>query len=113
MVAFKSLLVLLTLGAEALAGPAKPDASTCTTFLGSKTVKNVPTATTTTIKNVIITKKVVRKVNVVVVPRPKTTTVRTTETEIITRTNNGEVATVTETCKYLKCRTFTALIKLT
>ncbi|KAH6970213.1 hypothetical protein DER45DRAFT_608919 [Fusarium avenaceum] len=97
MVALKSLLVLLTLSAEAFAGPAKPDASTCTTFLGSKTVKNVPTTTATTIKNIIITKKVIRKVNVVVVPRPKTTTVRTTETEIITRTDNGEIATETET----------------
>lgn len=113
MVALKSLLVLLTLSAEAFAGPAKPDASTCTTFLGSKTVKNVPTTTATTIKNIIITKKVIRKVNVVVVPRPKTTTVRTTETEIITRTDNGEIATETETCKYLEFRAFTALFKLT
>lgn len=113
MVAFKSLLVLLTLSAEAFAGPAKPDAPTCTTFLGSKTVKNVPTAITTTIKNIIITKKVIRKVNVVVVPRPKATTVRTTETEIITRTDNGVVATETLTCKYLECRASTALAELT
>ncbi|SPJ83974.1 uncharacterized protein FTOL_10490 [Fusarium torulosum] len=97
MVAFKSLLVLLTLGAEALAGPAKPDSSTCTTFLGSKTVKSVPTARTTTIKNVTIIKKVIRKVNVVVVPRSKTTTVRTTKTDTITHTDDSDVATVTVT----------------
>jgi hypothetical protein len=113
MVAFTSLLVLLTLGAEALAGPAKPDSSTCTTFLGSKTIKSVPTARTTTIKNVTIIKKVIRKVNVVVVPRPKTTTVHTTETDTITHTDNGLVATVTVTCKYLARRTSTALTKLT
>ncbi|KAM0296918.1 hypothetical protein ACHAPM_010104 [Fusarium culmorum] len=97
MVSFKSILVLLALGTNALAGPEKPISSTCSTYLGSKTVKNVPTATTTAIKNITITKKVIRRVNIVVVPQPKTTTVRTIETNTITHTDYDEVATVTVT----------------
>ncbi|CAG1994602.1 unnamed protein product [Fusarium graminearum] len=97
MVAFKSILVLLALGADALAGPEKPSSSTCSTYLGSKTVKNVPTATTTAFKNITVTKKVIRRVNIVVVPQPKTTTVRTMATNTITHTDYGEIATVTAT----------------
>ncbi|KAK6709560.1 hypothetical protein SNK04_010505 [Fusarium graminearum] len=100
MVAFKSILVLLALGADALAGPEKPLSSTCSTYLGSKTVKNVPTATTTAFKNITVTKKVIRRVNIVVVPQPKTTTVRTMATNTITHTDYGEMATVTATCKH-------------
>ncbi|QPC72172.1 hypothetical protein HYE68_002924 [Fusarium pseudograminearum] len=97
MVSFKSILVLLALGSDALAGPEKPISSTCSTYLGSKTVKNVPTATTTANKNITITKKVIRRVNIVVVPQPKATTVRTIATNTITHTDYSEVATVTVT----------------
>ncbi|KAJ4113880.1 hypothetical protein NW768_011410 [Fusarium equiseti] len=82
MVALKPLLLLLALGVEALAGPAKP--ATCTTILGTKTVKNVPTSTTTAIKKINIIKKVIKKVNVVVVPVAKTTTIRTTHVATVT-----------------------------
>ncbi|KAH7198969.1 uncharacterized protein B0J16DRAFT_47775 [Fusarium flagelliforme] len=82
MVALKPLLLLLALGAEALAGPVKP--ASCTTILGTKTVKNVPTSTTTAIKKINIIKKVIRKINVVVVPVAKTTTIRTTHVATVT-----------------------------
>ncbi|KAL4725832.1 hypothetical protein ACLX1H_006506 [Fusarium chlamydosporum] len=84
MVALKPLLLLLALGCEALAIQANP--ASCSTVLGTKTVKNVPTSTTTTIKKVTIIKKVIRKVNVIVVPVAKTTTVRTTKADTVVTT---------------------------
>ncbi|KAJ4113881.1 hypothetical protein NW768_011411 [Fusarium equiseti] len=110
MVTFKSLIVLLALGTNALAGPVRPESPSCTTFLGTKTVKNVPTATTSVIESKTIVKKVVRKVNVVVVPRPQTTTVRTTKTDTIIFTDDSEIATVTITCKYFKVFSKTAWV---
>ena len=101
MVAFQFLMLLLALGAKALAGPVKPESLSCTTFLGIKTVKTVPTATTSAIENKTIIKKIVRRVNVAVVPRPVTTTICTNKTDTITFTDDSEIATVTITCNYL------------
>ncbi|RBR13308.1 uncharacterized protein FIESC28_08274 [Fusarium coffeatum] len=100
MVAFKSLIVLLALGVKALAGPVKPESLLCTTFLSTKTVKTVPTATTSVVENKTIIKKIFRRVNVIVVPRPVTTTARTTKTDTITFTDDSEIATVTITSDF-------------
>jgi hypothetical protein len=99
MVAFKSFLILLTLGAEALA--AAVPASTCSTALGTNTVKNVPTSRVTSIKKITITKKVIRKVNIIVVPVAKTSTIRKieTSTSISTANKNTKTATSTIICK--------------
>ncbi|PTD08899.1 hypothetical protein FCULG_00010955 [Fusarium culmorum] len=74
----------------------KPE-STCSTILGSKTVKNVPTSTGTVKKNITIVKKVIRKVNVIVVPSTKTTTTVETSTVKSTTTNLGLISTTTTT----------------
>lgn len=100
MVAVKSIIVLLVLGAEALAGPAKP--AICSTFLGTKTIKNVPSSTVMVDQKITIVKKVIRKVNVIVVPVAKTTTIRTTKVDTVTSTANQETDTAwdTVTCKH-------------
>lgn len=98
MVALKFCLLFLALGAQTLAGPDKPE-STCSTILGSKTVKNVPTSTATVKKNITIVKKVIRKVNVIVVPPAKTTTTVETSTVKSTTTNLGRTSTTTLTGK--------------
>ncbi|KAH6952040.1 hypothetical protein DER45DRAFT_618757 [Fusarium avenaceum] len=93
MVALKSLFVVLALGAEALA----VSIPTCSTILGTKTVKNVPTSTTTVAKHITIIRKVILKVNVVVVPAPKTTTVRITETDTVVTTADQQTDTAWDT----------------
>jgi hypothetical protein len=100
MVAVKSLLTLLALGAQALA--ATPSV-VCATDLGTKSVKSIPTSTTTTIKKITVIKKIIRKVNVVVVPVAKTTTIRSTSTVTLTSFADEDVdtATETETCKFV------------
>jgi hypothetical protein len=100
MVAFKSLLVLFALGTEAFAAAVNPSL-VCLTDLGTKTVKNVPTSTSTTIKNVTIVKKIIKKVNVFVIPVAKTTTIRTTSSVIstVTAVQNTNKATSIITCK--------------
>lgn len=96
MVAIKSLFVILALGAEALA----VSIPTCSTILGTKTVKNVPTSTTTVAKHIAIIRKVIHKVNVIVVPAPKTSTVRITETDTVVTTTDQQTDTAwsTVTC---------------
>ncbi|QPC62654.1 hypothetical protein HYE67_004885 [Fusarium culmorum] len=60
-------------------------------------VKNVPTSTGTVKKNITIVKKVIRKVNVIVVPSTKTTTTVETSTVKSTTTNLGLISTTTTT----------------
>ncbi|KAM0546962.1 hypothetical protein ACHAPJ_010623 [Fusarium lateritium] len=95
MVALKSFIVLLGLSAEAL-GAASPPA-VCSTALGTKTVKNVPTSTTTAVQKITVVKRVIRKVNVNVIPVAKTLTVRTTDTSTSTYTADQETDTATDT----------------
>ncbi|KAG8670855.1 hypothetical protein FPOAC2_04158 [Fusarium poae] len=95
MVSLKSLVVLLALGTEALAGLNKP--AVCSTILGTKTVKNVPTSTLTNIKKITITKRIIRRVNVVVIPVAKTTTIKTTKTDTTVSTAPKETDTVWST----------------
>ncbi|KAH7238157.1 hypothetical protein BKA59DRAFT_481509 [Fusarium tricinctum] len=95
MVSLKSLLVFLTLGAETLA--AASPSLVCATDLGTKSIKNVPTSTATTVKRITVVKKVIRKVNVVVVPVAKTTTIRTTEYTTTTVVAGPETETETST----------------
>lgn len=107
MVAFKSLLVLLALSVEGIA--ALNPTSTCSTALGTKSVKNVPTSRATTVKKITVIKKVVRKVNVVVIPVAKTSTIR--ETKIHTSTVIADQATKTATSTIVcKCDLFYCLL---
>ncbi|RGP66924.1 hypothetical protein FSPOR_6306 [Fusarium sporotrichioides] len=101
MVAFKFLLMLLALGVEGLA--ALNPTSTCSTALGTKSVRNVPTSRATTVKKVTVVKKVIRKVNVLVVPVAKTSTIH--ETEIHTSTVIADQATKTATSTIISSTT--------
>ncbi|KAG5655099.1 hypothetical protein KAF25_000222, partial [Fusarium avenaceum] len=96
MVALKSALLLLALGTEILA--ASPSV-VCQSKLGPQSVPSnkIPRATTTIHNKVTIQKKVIRKVNVVVVPRPVTTT--STEVKTITEITQADpdVETAIET----------------
>jgi hypothetical protein len=96
MVALKSALLLLALGTEVLA--ASPSV-VCQSKLGPQSIPSnkIPRATTTIHNKVTIQKKVVRKVNVVVVPRPITTT--STEVKTITEITQADpdVETAIET----------------
>ncbi|KAM0554810.1 hypothetical protein ACHAPJ_006543 [Fusarium lateritium] len=96
MVAIKSALVFLTLGAEAAA--VSSSNIVCTSKLGTKSVapNKIPRATTTVANKITITKKVTRKVNVVVVPRPKTVTEKNTIVVTSTSTADPDVETATE-----------------
>ncbi|KAI6753736.1 hypothetical protein HG531_005905 [Fusarium graminearum] len=93
MVALKSFLLFCALNAQALAAAAPEP--TCATALGPNSVKVVPTATTTVVEKITIVKKFIRKVKVIVVPRPKTTTVKITE--YTTTTEIADAATQTAT----------------
>ncbi|ENH63196.1 hypothetical protein FOC1_g10009089 [Fusarium oxysporum f. sp. cubense race 1] len=96
MVAFKSILFLLAFGTEALG---VTTGVICQSKYGTKSVASnkVPRATTTVKNQITVIKKVIRKVNVVVVPKAKTTT----ETEIViertTTSADSDVETATET----------------
>ncbi|EXL94920.1 hypothetical protein FOIG_12362 [Fusarium odoratissimum NRRL 54006] len=96
MVAFKSILFLLAFGTEALGVTTDV---ICQSKYGTKSVASnkTPRATTTVKNQITVIKKVIRKVNVVVVPKAKTTT----ETEIViertTTSADSDVETATET----------------
>ncbi|GKU18680.1 unnamed protein product [Fusarium langsethiae] len=101
MVAFKFLLMLLALGVEGLA--ALNPTSTCSTALGTKSVRNVPTSRAITVNKVTVVKKVIRKVNFVVILVAKTSTIR--ETEIHTSTVIADQATKTATSTIISSTT--------
>ncbi|EXA31673.1 hypothetical protein FOVG_17101 [Fusarium oxysporum f. sp. pisi HDV247] len=87
MVAVKSILLLLALGTESLVAS---QSVICQSKLGTKSIpaSKIPRATTTIHNKVTVQKKVIRKVNVVVVPRPTTTT--STEVKTITETTEAD-----------------------
>ncbi|KAF9773134.1 hypothetical protein IL306_009096 [Fusarium sp. DS 682] len=114
MIALKPFIFLLAFGTEALGVTTDV---ICQSKYGTKSVASnkVPRATTTVKQQITVIKKVIRKVNVVVVPRPKTTT----ETEIVveittTRVDDAETATETITDEQITrrmqmvARTFTS-----
>ncbi|KAJ4250901.1 hypothetical protein NW762_011551 [Fusarium torreyae] len=96
MVAVKSLFGLLALGVGAIATAANPSL-VCATDLGTKSVKSVPTTTSTTVKKVTVTMKVIRKVNIIVIPVAKTTTITTTQSATSTSTADPDTKTATST----------------
>jgi hypothetical protein len=87
MVALRSVLLLLALGTESLV---TSQSVICQSKLGTKSIpaSKVPRATTTIHNKLTVLKKVIRKVNVVVVPRPTTTT--STEVKTITETTQAD-----------------------
>ncbi|KAM0546758.1 hypothetical protein ACHAPJ_010686 [Fusarium lateritium] len=97
MVAFKSALVFLALSVEALAAVPAGSSVVCATKLGTVSVANPPRATTTTINKLTVIKKVIQKVNVIVIPVAKTTTVKETTTILDTVTAGSDTETATET----------------
>ncbi|KAJ4250230.1 hypothetical protein NW762_012045 [Fusarium torreyae] len=97
MVAFKSALIFLALSVEALAAVPASSSVVCATKLGTVSVANPPRATTTTINKLTVIKKVIQKVNVIVIPVAKTTTVKETTTILDTVTAGSDTDTATET----------------
>ncbi|RBR26082.1 uncharacterized protein FIESC28_01110 [Fusarium coffeatum] len=95
MVAIKHI-ILLALGTEALAVSSTD--VVCQSKLGSVSVpaSKIPRATTTVKNNITILKKVIRKVNVIVIPRPCTTTETETIEESTTVLADPDVETATE-----------------
>ncbi|KAF5017579.1 hypothetical protein F66182_10469 [Fusarium sp. NRRL 66182] len=95
MVAFKSALLLLALGTEALAA----SDVVCQSKLGTASIpaNKIPRATTTVKNKITIIKKVIRKINVVVVPLPRTTTETETIEEKTTVVADPDVETAVET----------------
>ncbi|KAF4453459.1 hypothetical protein FALBO_15980 [Fusarium albosuccineum] len=111
MVSFKLFLILFGLATEAFA-TATPSV-VCATDLGTKLVKNVPTKTVTSSKKITIIKKIIRRVNIVIVPVVMTTT-RTAQlvTTIKTAAPDTKTAARTVTSKFTisSTRTDTATI---
>ncbi|UZP36827.1 hypothetical protein NXS19_004643 [Fusarium pseudograminearum] len=102
MVALKSFLLFCALSAEALAAAAP--APTCATALGPKSVKSVPTATTTVVEKITIVKKFIRKVKIADAATKTATSVITSEqTEYSTSTSTHVTMTdsVTYTTVYI------------
>ncbi|KAF5550125.1 hypothetical protein FPHYL_9447 [Fusarium phyllophilum] len=96
MVALKSILFLLAFGTEALGATTEV---ICQSQYGTKSIASnkVPRATLTVMNQITVIKKVIRKVNVVVVPRAKTTTETETEIQVTTTYADTDVETATET----------------
>ncbi|KAF0637914.1 hypothetical protein FPSE5266_03758 [Fusarium pseudograminearum] len=95
MVALKpALLVLLTLGNEALAVTSDV---LCTSKLGTASIASnkIPRATTTIKNQVTVIKRIIRKTNVIVVPQPRTTTVTETAKSTVTTDAAPEVEVAT------------------
>ncbi|KAF4968550.1 hypothetical protein FSARC_4065 [Fusarium sarcochroum] len=97
MVALKALFILCTLGGQAW-GAASPPA-VCSTKLGTVSIaqNRIPTATATVAEKITMIKKFIRKVNVVVIPKPKTTTILTTSLVTSTKTADANIRTATDT----------------
>ncbi|EKJ72032.1 hypothetical protein FPSE_07774 [Fusarium pseudograminearum CS3096] len=97
MVAVKTLLVFCALGAQAWAAGLGATGVVCSTKLDTVSLapNQIPTSTATVVNKVTVIKKVVRKVNVVVVPKAKTTTIRTTSVVTTTATADPRVETAT------------------
>ncbi|KAM0550225.1 hypothetical protein ACHAPJ_009073 [Fusarium lateritium] len=96
MVTLKSLLLLVSLGTEALATTTDV---VCASKLGTVSVASnkIPRATTTAKVQVVVVKRVVRKVDVIVVPRPKTRTETVTVQSTVKTTADPDVETATDT----------------
>ncbi|KAH7184632.1 uncharacterized protein B0J16DRAFT_340254 [Fusarium flagelliforme] len=111
MVAIKSALTLLALGAHAALAVSDV---ICSSELGTKSIQSnkIPRATTTVSERITIVKKFIRKVNVVVVARPYTTTETTTVQTTVISTADPDVKTatshVTETQTEIEDRSHTA-----
>ncbi|KAF5642504.1 uncharacterized protein FTJAE_3661 [Fusarium tjaetaba] len=111
MVALKSVLLLLALGTESLVAS---QSVICQSKLGTKSIpaSKIPRAATTIHNKLTVLKKVIRKVNVVVVPRPTTTT--STEVKTITETTQADpdietaIETKTDTTTTIEVRLHTA-----
>ncbi|KAJ4127738.1 hypothetical protein NW768_008010 [Fusarium equiseti] len=111
MVAVKSIITLLALSARAALAISDV---VCSSELGSKSIQpnKIPRATTTVSERITIVKKFIRKVNVVVVARPYTTTETTTIQTTVISTADPDVKTatshVTETQTEIENRLHTA-----
>jgi hypothetical protein len=96
MVAVRSILLLLALGTESLVAS---QSVICQSKLGTKSIpaNKIPRATTTIHNKITVQKNVIRKVNVVVIPRHTTTT--STDVKTITETTQADpdVETAIET----------------
>ncbi|KAF4949570.1 hypothetical protein FSARC_13435, partial [Fusarium sarcochroum] len=92
------LIVLLALGAEALAAAPSPSV-VCASKLGTASVaaNKIPRSTTTAVQKLTVIKNFITKVNIIVVPVAKTTTVKTTTSLTSTLTAGPDTKTAIET----------------
>ncbi|RGP63784.1 hypothetical protein FSPOR_8391 [Fusarium sporotrichioides] len=99
MVVFKTLLVLCALNVQAWATDLGTTEVVCSTKLDTVSLApvQIPTSTATVVNKITVLKKIVRKVNIVVVPKAKTTTIRTTSVVITTETADPRIETATST----------------
>jgi hypothetical protein len=97
MVSVKFVILFLALGTEALAATAST--MTCFTKLGTSSIASnkIPRATTTVSNKITVVKRIVRKVNVVVVPRPRTTVQTEISKTTVTTQADPDVEIATET----------------
>lgn len=106
MVAVKTLFIICALGVQAWAANLGETDVSCSTKLDTVSLapNQIPTSTATVVNKITVIKKVVRKVNVVVVPRAKTTTIRATSVVLTTKVADPRVETATSiiTCKNLQ-----------
>ncbi|UZP43547.1 hypothetical protein NXS19_011359 [Fusarium pseudograminearum] len=107
MVALKStLLVILALGNEAFAATT---GVICATKLGTVSVASnkIPRATVTVKNQITVIKKVIRKVNIVVVPQPRTTTETQISKTTVTTDADPDVETAISTITDTQTTTIT------
>ncbi|RSL59509.1 hypothetical protein CEP51_013904 [Fusarium floridanum] len=97
MVSWRSLAYLLTLGTEAFALGAPQDV-VCATQLGPVSVANVPRTTLREVEKITVTKRVIRKVNIIIIPIARVTKTLTTVKKVTTTsTADPDTDVVTET----------------
>ncbi|KAL6361093.1 hypothetical protein LRP88_04555 [Fusarium phalaenopsidis] len=97
MVAWRSLTCLLTFGAEAFALGAPQDV-VCATQLGPISVANVPRTTSREVEKITITKRVIHKVNIIIIPIARVTKTLTAVKKVrTTQTADPDTDVVTET----------------
>ncbi|KAH7235455.1 hypothetical protein BKA59DRAFT_459019 [Fusarium tricinctum] len=113
MVSAKSFLVFLALGTEALATTTSGVA--CLTQLGTSSIASnkIPRATTTVSEKITIIKRYVRKVNVVVIPRPRTTTQTDTTKSTTTTQADPSIKTAVVTRYHTTTSTTTSITTTT
>ncbi len=96
MVAINFTAVLLALTTQVLSAAPAPN-PVCTSKLGTVSIapNKIPRSTSTVVQKITVTKKIIRKINVVVIPVPRTTTETEFAEIVVTETANPDVKEAT------------------